>query len=263
MKKLFTMLCFSIFSLSSLQALELQRVILSTNNNPDYIQFWPVVAPIWEEMGLRPTLILVGNENCVVDTEIGDVIRFPPLAGINEALQAQVLRLFFPIFFPNEGCLIADIDMLPISRSYFFEGALNVPSTAFLVYRDCAYGCGAARFSMCYVAAEGHVFGSIFGISNFEDIQNLLRKWASVGYGWNTDELLLYRSVINWEQMGNEVVRLGHGVGARLDRSDWKRDFKLADVKNSIDCHCPRPYSAYKDSIDKVVELIHELNRNS
>src|SRR3990172_8018007 len=132
-------LFFSLISSSFLNALDLNRVILSTNNNPLYIEFWPVVAPLWEAMGLRPTLALVADENCTVDSTLGDVIRFPPLKDVPVAMQAQVIRLFLPAFFPDDGCLIADIDMLPISRSYFFSGAASCPDRSFLVYRDQAF----------------------------------------------------------------------------------------------------------------------------
>jgi len=249
----------SIFALSfsSLSSLELNRVILSTNNNPLYIEFWPVVAPLWEAMGLRPTLALVADENCTVDSTLGDVIRFPPLKDVPVAMQAQVIRLFLPAFFPDDGCLIADIDMLPISRSYFFNGAAFCPTHAFLVYRDQAFEYAGTRFPMCYVAAKGKLFGSVFEISKREDIAKRLREWSALELGWNTDELMLYCSLIAWEKKGGRIVRLGHGVSKRLDRMDW-RDFSDVNFAHYIDCHCPRPYSAFKKSIDTIADAIRQ-----
>ena len=177
--KIFIFLC-AVSFVQLLSSLELNRVILSSNNDPKYIQFWPVVAPVWQKMGLRPTLMLVADDNCVVDESLGDVIRFSPLPDFSESLQAQAIRLLAPALFPNDGCLISDIDMIPISRSYFMDGALPCPPSAFLVYRDRAHGAEYPRWPMCYVAARGDVFASIFGVSKIEDFSDVLRFFASL-----------------------------------------------------------------------------------
>jgi len=254
-------LFFSLISSSFLNALDLNRVILSTNNNPLYIEFWPVVAPLWEAMGLRPTLAFVADETCSVDETLGDVIRFSPQKDVSEAMQAQAIRLFLPALFPDDGCLIADIDMLPISRSYFFSGAASCPDRSFLVYRDQAFEYWGMRYPMCYVAAKGKVFGSVFGISTKEDMTTRLREWAALDLGWNTDEIMLYQSIQSWGKNGGHLFCLGHGVGPRLDRADWDRACTSHDVTGYIDCHCPRPYSAYRHSIDQIVETIHQQLR--
>jgi len=245
-----------IILISNCNCLELKRVILSTDQNPFYTEFWPIVAPIWNEMGFKPTLALIAENDADIDTSLGDVIRFSPLPDIPHSLQAQTIRLLLPILFPDEGCLISDIDMIPISRNYFLDGAAVCPEDGFLVYRDRAEGCIGSRYPMCYVAAKGSVFASLFQISNRDQIPQLIHLWANRGYGWNTDELILYSSVNQWEKRGGHVVRLGHETFGRLDRGNWKIDFESLDLSQYIDCHCPRPYSAYRDSIDLLVNQV-------
>ncbi len=254
-------LCFFCLIFLPLNALELKRVILATNNDPLYIEFWPVVAPLWESMGLRPTLALIADEKCPIDTSIGDVIRFTPLPGIKESLQAQVIRLFLPILFPNEGCLIADIDMIPISRSYFYEGASHCPDDGFLVYRNKASGYErGGRYPMCYLAAKGNVFGSIFGITRHEQIAELIRSWNQARLGWNTDEIMVYEYAKKWAEKGGHIVCLNHGVTDRLDRSHGNINFNTLDISRYIDCHCPRPYSRHRKSINQVIEAIYKMD---
>lgn len=246
------------------EGLELNRVILSSNNAAGYLEFWPVIAPLWTAMGFRPTLALIADESCIVDTSIGDVIRFDPIPGISEALHAQVIRLFLPAFFPEDGCLISDIDMLPISESYFREGAIDCPEEAFLVYRDGAYGVSERRFPMCYLAGKGSVFASLCRIERLEDVETRIFEWAAHGLGWDTDELVLFIEAMKWEERGGQIVRLGHGVGPRLDRGDWGFDLSELDISAYIDCHCPRPYSGYKDKIDEIAHQIYlEIERRS
>lgn len=237
-------------------ALEIKRVILSTNSDPKYIEFWPVVAPIWKAMGFQPTLALIAREDCPIDTSFGDVIRFSPLPNIPESLQAQVIRLFLPCLFPDEGCLISDIDMIPVSKAYFVEGAAHCPDDSFLVYRDLAHGWNYPRYPMCYVAAKGRIFSSVFHLSGYANSAQFLAHWAGWGYGWNTDELLLYAFVQEWEKKGGNVTRLGHDVGPRIDRDFWPGQAGSIDVSRYIDCHCARPYSANKEVIDEIAKAV-------
>ena len=236
--------------------IEIKRVIISTNDNPLYIEFWPVVARVWQSMGIRPTLALIADEECAVDTSLGDVIRFSPIPGISTALQAQVYRLFLPVLFPEEGCLISDIDIIPISRTYFVEGASPCPDQGFLVYRDNAFGPRTNQYPMCYVAALGSVFASVFQVYDKSQFADRIRQWTKISNCWETDQWMLYRLVNAWERKGGLVVRLGHDVGPRIDRSDWQTGLNPDEILRYIDCHCPRPYSAYKASIDRIVYAV-------
>lgn len=234
--------------------MELKRVILATNNHPNYIQFWPVVAPLWRAMGLQPTLALIADEGCSIDTSLGDVIRFAPIPGVAESLQAQTIRLLLPCLFPNDVCLIADIDMLPISRFYFVDGAALCPEDAFLVYRNSSQDWGAPRYPMCYIAAKGEVFASVFDVHNSEEITNTIIEWEKWGYGWNTDELLLYHFLKQWEGKGGHVVSLEHEVQRRIDRASWPSRIDQFNISHYIDCHCPRPYLENRELIDQIAK---------
>lgn len=244
----FVLACFQVHSF------EIDRVILSSDSNPIYLEFWPIVAPLWEAMGIKPTLALVSSEEVEVDASLGDVIRFFPINGIVPGMQPQLIRLLVPVLFPDEVCLVSDIDMLPLSPSYFFEGAQECSDRAFLVYRDKGYGEDSSRYPMCYVAAKGRTFASAFRVFSKKDIDTFILWANSLNLGWFTDEILLNYCVGEWEKRGRDVVRLGHTVERRLDREDWEKiDFEKFDVREYIDCHCPRPYHSYKETIDCVV----------
>lgn len=257
-KKSVLFLCFIAASFQA-EALEIKRVIVSTNNHPEYIQFWPIVAKLWSEAGFIPTLALIAEDDVEVDTSIGEVIRFRPIFGVPESLQAQTVRLLLPILFPNDGCLISDIDMLPVSRSYFKDGAARSADDAFLIYRDKAYSPSEPKYPMCYFAGRGDVFQKVFKAETYEEIEPRIIEWFGEGHGWNTDEVVLYRCVCSWEKdEGGPVCRLGHGVGPRIDRLYWNLDRIDQLMGRSIDCHCPRPYSINKESIDKVYHSVLE-----
>lgn len=238
---------------SKADALKLDRAILSTNNNPLYVEFWPIVAPIWNAMGIKPTLALIGDENCEVDESLGDVIRFPTIPGVSDVLQTQAIRLLLPCLFPDDGCLISDIDMIPLSKEYLVDGASHCEEGSILIYRDACYDRATyTYYPMCYVAAKGSVFGAVFEVTNSDDISKKLEYWDSLSLGWTTDEILLYLYVQRWEKEGGSVSKLGDGYLPRLDRMDWPTSWHAIDFSKYIDCHCPRPYSKYKCSIDQI-----------
>ena len=241
---------------SQMFALKIDRAIVSTNNNPTYIQFWPVIAHAWKQMGIQPTLALIAEADVQIDESIGDVIRFEPIPGVSEALQAQTIRLLLPCYFPDDCCLVSDIDMVPLNQAYFSDPIQNLPEDAFVIYRDRVYGIKDPRYPMCYVVAKGSVFKSVFKISALEEIPNTIRQWSQKQLGWDTDECILYRYVANWESAPqNNCVKLGHSVERRLDRADWRFDPQLVADGYYVDAHCPRPYSDYKESIDLIIQL--------
>ena len=53
--------------------MKIDTVILSSNDNPDYIQFWPIVSEAWTLMGIEPILIYTGEQKLKLK---GNVISF-------------------------------------------------------------------------------------------------------------------------------------------------------------------------------------------
>jgi len=250
----FKIIILFLFSSIPSQSLELKRVILATDENPFYIEFWPIVAKTWSAMGFRPTLALISDHDCV-DSTIGDVVRFDPIPGFSTAMQAQVYRLFLPALFPEDGCIISDIDMIPISKDYFVENAHPCSESAFLIYRDSAIPSEYQEYPMCYIAAKGKLFGSIFRINSETDFIDRLRECRVFHDGFNTDQVILYCWANQWRLGGGELVKLGHIVTHRLDRAEWK-SWQSEEIDSAIDAHCPRPYSQYKSSIDFIVQEV-------
>ncbi len=244
--------CLLLFGVNG-SAFEINRVILSSDANPKYLDFWPVVAPIWKAMGIKPTLALVAEDDVEVDTTLGDVIRFKPLKGAPPGLYPQVIRLALPALFPEDVSLISDIDMIPVSKEYFTQNALRCPENGFLVYRDKGHGEGASCYALCYVAAKGSVFGSMFHINRKEDILPFVQWVCDLQLGWFSDQIVLTYCANEWRGRGGNLVLLGHTVEKRCDREAWDRiDFEAFDPHSYIDCHCPRPYADYKKQIDAV-----------
>jgi hypothetical protein len=255
---------FLFFHINSSFGLTIDRVILATDANQNYIQFWPVVAKLWKNLiGVQPTLALIAPDNVKIDEMLGDVIRFQPIPGVKTSLHAQCIRELLPILFPNDVCLLSDIDMLPLNRDYFFQSVENIPDDCFTVYRDKAVLPTDLTFPMCYNAAKGSIFQEVFKVFSIEEIEKKIIAWNQLNLGWCTDEKMLFHYLTRWEKYNTHCIKVGHHVdrSKRIDRINWHYNINSIIQDHYIDCHCPRPYLKYKQDINTIVYYAMKQNR--
>ncbi|HJZ24116.1 MAG TPA: hypothetical protein VJ201_06695 [Candidatus Babeliales bacterium] len=236
----------------------INRAIMASDTNPTYIDFWPLVSQAWVKLiGIRPTLALISEKKIPVDTTYGDVIYFYPIPGVSTALQSQTIRLLLPALFPDEISIISDIDMLPINKEYFINSVREIPQDKFVVYRDRGYKPPHNnRFPMCYNAGKGILFKEIFGVNSIDDIPKIIKKWNTTGYGWITDEMMLYQHLLSWKKYATHCVKLGHEVGPRIDRISWVYSPEKLVEKYYIDSHLLRPLNNYRKEISQISQIL-------
>lgn len=236
-------------------ALKIDRVIVATDINPMYLHFWPIVAQAWEKkVGIKPTLALIASSDTIVDESIGEVFRFEPIPGVPTSLYAQAIRVLLPALFEDEVSLTSDIDMVPLSPTYFIAAVQHLPDHCFVTYMNRAYPDGYPAYPICYNAAKGSTFKEIFNINSVEDIVNTIKQWHTLGLGWQTDERMLYKYLMNWKDSKTRFIKLHHKAGPhRVDRADWRWDKQRLQKNYYIDAHCLRPYPEHKERIDQLL----------
>ncbi len=241
------------------------RAIVATDTNPVYFDFWPIVAKAWQKrIGVTPTLALIADDDVEVDETVGDVLRFKPIPGVPTSLYAQAIRLLLPACFENEICIIGDIDMIPISKSYYLDRVEDYPEDSFIVYRDKAYGSEVPWWTIPYIAAKGSTFKEIYGVRSVDDIPAIITSWARLGFGWHTDEIVMTHFLRKWKYFNTKCILLESekgsdriSQGARIDRASWTYDVnKLLSEDYYVDCHSIRPYKQYKNEVDKLASLL-------
>lgn len=245
------LLCFG-----KMNAIKIDRVIVASDANPMYLDFWPLVARAWRDlMGVKPVLALIADRSVKVDESIGDVIRFDPIPGVPTGFYAQVVRLLLPAYFENEVCITSDIDMLPIKKEFFIGKEIErIPADRFVVYGDGWYD--GTRFPICYLAGQGALFKEILNINEISDIPLIVKKWFELNLGWDTDELVVSDYIKKWHKYKTHCVRLGRGHYSRIDRSNWQWKKKLLDKGRYIDSHMIRPYKQHKEKIDALARAL-------
>ena len=254
---------FIIFFLSfNLNGIVIDRLILSSNDDKTYIEFWPHVASWWQNIIKlnNITLMFVGPLNKKLSHE-EMVVKVAPIPGVKQGLHAQVIRLLAPCLFPEEVCLIGDIDMIPLNKSFFVDFIKHIPDDHFVVfhqYKD-KKGCCLkpdlqGRYPMCYIAGKGKVFADIFKIKNYDDINKKIKQWSTLGKGFCTDELVLFSALNSWEKFETHCTLIDiHPFYSRRIKRNLVYDQQKLKNNFYFDVVCPFPYSKYKQSIDNLV----------
>ncbi len=238
--------------------MKINRVILSSNESKEYLDFWPIVSLAWKKIGIEPTLIYTGVEPIASKNFININV-----SNIDTAFLSQNVRLLAPSLFPKDVCIISDIDDMPLSQDYFQDNIKKFDDDKFIIYRPDAVP--KNMISIMWNAALGKTWGEIFEIKNIDDIKNTLINWYPSNYivrgeNWYFDQLMLKERIENFRKSSpDRVVELSDEITGfnRLNRSKLKRRFSkfYYEGNNYSDFHMPRPYKKYKKLINRVYDL--------
>jgi hypothetical protein len=186
-------------------ALHLSHVVVSSDLNRRYLDCWPLAQRAWREVaGLDPLLVLIADDAPAELRADPSVHVFAPVDGLHTALQAQCIRLLYPALVDDAtGVLVSDVDMVPLNASFFHRPAGMVDERHFLAYRDVFLG--ASEIPICYNAAHPRTWGDVFEVADTDDVRAQLLEWGTGlqydavrgGHGWDTDQVILYRTLID------------------------------------------------------------------
>lgn len=258
--------------------MKVDKVVMGSNSNPFYLDFWPIVSKIWKlKFKIEPVLFFIHDDPSVIASEeYGTVHYVKPVEGVPISLQCQWVRYWAPMTDLDATWMMSDIDMFPISRSYFKTSLEEIPDDKFVNLNSHSIAANPA----CYNVAKGHTFKKVLELpDSFEESLKQTRYWEVdnehfVGDGngnivsclhWSTDESYCNKMIRRYHaevdsNMFLNPVRPGGYCARRIDRAglwDLCSDEQILS-EEPLDAHCPRPYSEYKESIDRLAKLILE-----
>jgi hypothetical protein len=137
--------------------MKIKYAIHGSNNNPLYLDFWPVVAKVWKEkFNIIPVLGLVGNEESdLYDDGNGLVIKIKINESQDSALSSQIVRMFITKYLDG-ACIISDIDMIPLSKKYFIDEFDRYSKDDIIILSSHhPQTLRINQYPMCYVVGEG------------------------------------------------------------------------------------------------------------
>jgi len=234
-----------------------QRVIFASDLNANYIQFWPLTRAIWKHTtGLKTTLIFVAPHGTPIN-HLEDVVYFEPPSALPTCFVAQHIRILAPLLFPNEICIVADIDTMMISKTFFTQYLSPIPDNRMAILNR--YPADIGRPSMCYHVAKGSIFGELLKCTSFGGSTTKLKEWhGAFGGQWATDELIMHKmcaqhasrcTVVYTPHLwsGSNILCISHYRGMT---------YSLAKLGQYIELEPSYPYLMHKNMIDN---LVHKL----
>jgi len=223
-------------------------VIISSDDNHTYKDFYPIVSKRWFDLGFKTYYINITDTNSIEETEYGVVHKIKSLDFVTTSFQAQVVRLYSANFIDGV-ILTSDIDMLPINGGYFHDQILDYQEEKIVICSGQPYE-STPYYPMCYVLGHTKTFRKFLEIEN-DNFHSYCEKLLSYGQSWCTDENFMYDKFQN--HLSNLVVKNDRDFKRRVDRGDWNYNVELLKSGHYIDSHMLRPYKNYKNKIDTLI----------
>lgn len=248
-------------------------IVLSVNDNVDYLYFTPLVCWAWRKFGWEPIVFYRGETNTI--TDLMTVYRFKayhirhiePIEGIRDATLAQCSRLY-------AGCLnsyddgindddylmLGDADMLALSDHW-------KPNTSKVtVYNHDLTGFG--EIPMCYVGAPVTMWREIMNLKDVSYNEALKRdishypnakdqdfyKW------WGCDQQILTARLKEYGTGKIDFINRGQGshgyARGRVDRGSggW-----VLDQPELIDAHLQQQTHHSQEKIESLMQLLRHV----
>ena len=123
--------------------MKIKYALMSSNANPEYLDFWPVAAKAWLDVGITPVLFYIPDhaEDAPIsqvmpaDVPGSEVHTIPHLPDVNIVLQSSLLRFWGSCYYPDDIVIVSDIDLLPLSRRFFTDQLADVADNCYVHLR--------------------------------------------------------------------------------------------------------------------------------
>lgn len=264
----------------------LHRVILSSDANPKFLEFWPHVAKAWRHLlGVDVWLALVAEP---ISNELhrellrhGKVVNLWPVPGIPISNQAKLARFFLAGFWgDNTVNMVNDIDLLPLQARYTVELLSQRPSGHLLTTGTELYtGPEKGKFTAGYATAESAVWHQLLN-SNHYGWAGFIRQFVGYRVFDHKEDVALNTYHENPDSFSDEsllravlakrpvpVTHLARGYAPyterALCRSNWMFDPEKLRKQVYVEAHLPRPWSAHQDKIAPLLEHLSLLEQLS
>jgi hypothetical protein len=235
--------------------MEIKYAIVSSDES-EYLDYWPIISKAWQKLGIEPVLVKIQSNinECILSIDNGFlIIKLPLIPNIKSSLQAQIGRIWaYKILDAN--CIISDIDMYPISESYFKDTVKQYNNDQIISYCSDAAKRFDGNHPMCYVLANAEVMSKLISQTTWEDFVKDLAEAG--GQGWSTDQWYLTTLLDSY----NQTISLQRGWNSagcadnRLDRIGWV--YNKDEIKNFYDAHLPKPYKSNENKIKEFRDLL-------
>jgi hypothetical protein len=235
-------------------------IILSVNDNPDYLFHVPLVCWAWEQLGWWPIVLYEGEFSAIPDYVFkftfeeydGSFVHaLSPIHGYRSDTITQVSRLYGACI-ADGYIMTGDIDMLPLSDYWQPDyNKLTVWGRDLTDY----------HYPICYIGAPSETWREIMNIGTCEYNELIKRDLRQQKNMWVLDQDLITEKINNsgfipFRKDRGTDKRTGYPIG-RIDRSHW-----TLEHKEYIDCHMFHDVHRNEESFKKTLNMLHTVFPN-
>ena len=258
--------------------MKVDRVILVTNNNPLYYDFWNNISYTYKvKFGITPTLVFFGKKEELdllnLSTEYGNILTQDKIENIPDWQYTWAL-FYFTKFYPNETCAVMGIDQIPLG-TYFLKDSIDIiDDNNYVMLIDNFYKFTRQHpnkwdeggFSPSgYHIAKGKTFNDIY---EFEDtFEKEIHKVHNLkintmwGDQWGTDEAYSCNKLMKFKDRDriSDLSKTEEFLNKRIDchrHIEVEYDLNLLKNNGYIECHSCRPYHQHKNYLDNLFNNI-------
>lgn len=267
--------------------MKVDKILFVSDSNLNYLSFWNAISRHhYTYLGIKCKLFFIGNKTeenkHFLSDEYGQVEIVEPIEDIPIIIQALWAKFWFTQTEPETNWLIGDIDMFLLNKNYIYESTSQINEDEYgHIYKISNYYPGFLHF------AKGKTFKKFLELSDsFEDDCRFIyetRRYGLFGeyipdrvkdkknYEFITceeklsTERLLHKnvkSIMKPELDDREIMFSEHlffPQGVVRDPSKYNLldffDFQLKEKYYWF--HCPRPYTLWKDQIEKILNIYY------
>lgn len=259
----------------------INKIILSSNEDPVYLEFWKPVSWAYKQMfpDVEVHLALLTNkpEDHKLITNLrkwGKITLFKPDPNISEFAQAKMIRFILASQQGSDVCYIDDIDLFPLSKTFITDKTDKRPKDHLLCVGGEVYdnnGC----YPISQMTAEGYVWKHFINPSNLTYSQ-LMEEWGkepkwdrreniNMVTNFAIDDYFSDERLIRRLTGENPVPKFEMERGYKdfmestIDRYDWKVDIEKLNNHGYLNAHCIRPCGLY---VEEFIPLFNYIKAN-
>jgi hypothetical protein len=244
-------------------------VVVSSNNNPDYLFFAPYIEKAWNSYGWTLAVAVthdVNPDDLKLRNPKSIVIRVQNVEGLRTETQAQAGRLYAANFLPKDALIMtSDMDLLPL-QDYWKPNPNNIT----IYGHDLTW---RSFFPMGYCAMTGENWTKYLNLTG--DIENdLLRdakdpnikhspfspdweQWWNFDWELLTLRLMPYKDKLTFMDRGQINIAGATLAKGRVDRYNWKETQNQPDW---IDAHCHNNNVFHPDKLNDFLSIFEKIH---
>jgi hypothetical protein len=244
-------------------------IVLSVNDNVDYLYFTPLVCWAWRRLGWEPLLFFRGDmtdpiammvfKNANIDKNNG--YQLSQQDGYRSDTITQISRLYAGcVIDTHDMVMTGDIDMIPLS-DYWKPKQEDVT-----VYGHDLTGYG--HYPICYIAMDGYKWAEVMNLVNFDYDEHIKRDLDTLPQAkdldfykyWFSDQDLITARLNEYGKEKITFINRGQGShGYARGRIDRGSNGWVLDQPELIDAHLMQQTHHSNEKIQKLMDLLHHV----